>query len=202
MKYDELNRKQKQLIASEYPYKANHQLWENDKASKRFLKTVGELTDFKERAAQDDVSLIKKRDFVTGKDVSPAGPTISIIDTVLGQMGEEPYRAAIEIARNEFDPLFVIKDLFAIQTTRLRKGIEYENDVGLGVNAETEACMSNLVNIIKVGNDIINGKKLDIKVDGSLSNLILDMDIDGINDIIDDDDIDDELIDTNKIEGR
>ena len=26
MKYDELNRKQKQLIASEYPYKANHQL--------------------------------------------------------------------------------------------------------------------------------------------------------------------------------
>ena len=62
--------------------------------------------------------------------------------------------------------------------------------------------MSNLVNIIKVGNDIINGKKLDIKVDGSLSNLILDMDIDGIDDIIDDDDIDDELIDTNKIEGR
>ena len=200
MKYDELNRKQKQLLASEYPYKANHQLWDRRKESNKFLDNQKELIDFKEKAAQDDVSLIKKRDFVTGREVARKGPTISIIDAVLGEMGEEPYRAAIEIARNEFDPLFVIKDLFAIQTTRLRKGIEYENDVGLGVNAETEACMSNLVNIIKVGNDIINGKKLDIKVDGSLSNLILDMDIDGIDDIIDDDDIDDEIIDTNKID--
>ena len=61
MKYDELNRKQKQLIASEYPYKANHQLWENDKASKRFLKTLGEVRDFKERAAQDDVCMFASK---------------------------------------------------------------------------------------------------------------------------------------------
>lgn len=198
MRYDELTRKEKQLIASEYPYKSDNQLWNTSKHGKTFFKSRDEILDFKEQAAQNDVSLTNRRDFVTGKENgSQNAPTISIVDTVLGQMGEEPYRAALEIAKNEFDPLFIVKDLFAIQTTRLRKGIEYENEVGLGVNAETEACMSNLVNIVKVGNDIVNAKKLDIKVEGSLSNMILDLGLDDLDNL---DDFDDDVIEASIID--
>ncbi len=202
MRYDDLTRKQKQLIASEYPYKSDTQLWNTSKNGKKFFTSRDEILDFKEQAAQDDVSLTNRRDFVTGKEQEKQrAPTISIVDTILGDMGEEPYRAALELAKNEFDPLFIVKDLFAIQATRLRKGIEYENEVGLGVNAETEACMSNLVNIVKVGNDIVNAKKLDIKVEGSLSNMILDMNLDDINmDDFDDDFIDASVIDAEDME--
>ena len=191
MKYDELDRKAKQLIASEYPYKNERQLWDvtmgNTYQSRKFFDNPQQIQDFKEKAAQDDVSLIKRRDFVVGQEENKA-QTVSLIDLVLGDKGEEPYRAALDLAKNEFDPMFVVKDLYAIQASRLRKGIQYEDEVGLGNNAETEACMSNLINIVKLGNDIINGKKLDVKIETSLSSMIMDMDVD-------DDILDEEIID-------
>lgn len=180
MKYDELDRKAKQLIASEYPYKAERQLWDttlkNQYQTRKFFDNPQQIQEFKEKAAEDDISLVKRRDFVVGQEDNKA-QTVSLIDVVLGDKGEEPYRAALEMAKNEFDPMFVIKDLYAVQATRLRKGIEYEDEVGLGNNPETEACMSNLISIVKVANDIQNGKKLDVKLEGSLSSMIMDMDI-------------------------
>jgi len=192
MKYDELDRKAKQLIASEYPYKAERQLWDttlkNQYQTRKFFDNPQQIQEFKEKAAEDDISLVKRRDFVVGQEDNKA-QTVSLIDVVLGDKGEEPYRAALEMAKNEFDPMFVIKDLYAVQATRLRKGIEYEDEVGLGNNPETEACMSNLISIVKVANDIQNGKKLDVKLEGSLSSMIMDMDISD-TDLLDEDIID------------
>ena len=181
MKYDELDRKAKQLIALEYPYKRDRQLWDttmgNQFESRKFFYNPQQIEDFKEKAAEDDISLIKRRDFVVGQEDNKA-QTVSLIDVILGDKGEKPYRDALEMAKNEFDPMFVVKDLYAIQAQRLRKGMEYEDEVGLGNNPETEACMSNLINIVKLGNDIVNGKKLDVKIESSLSSMIMDMDID------------------------
>lgn len=181
MKYHELDRKAKQLIASEYPYKKERQLWDitmgNKYQSKKFFDNPQQIQEFKEEAANDDISLMKRRDFVVGQEDNKA-QTVSLIDVVLGSEGEEPYRAALEMAKNEFDPMFVVKDMFAIQATRLRKGMQYEDEVGLGNNPETENCMSNLISITKLANEIINGKKLDVKVEGSLSSMIMNMDID------------------------
>lgn len=191
MKYDELSRKEKQLIASEYPYKAERQLWDitmgGSHKSKKFFDNPQQIQDFKEKAAEDDVSLIKRRDFVVGQEDNKA-KTVSLIDLVLGDKGEDPYRSALDLAKNEFDPMFVVKDLYAIQASRLRKGMQYEDEVGLGNNQETEACMSNLINIVRLGNDIINGKKLDVTIETSLSSMIMDMDVD--DDVLDEDIID------------
>lgn len=191
MKYDELDRKAKQLIASEYPYKSERQLWDitmgNQYQTRKFFDNPQQIQEFKEQAAQDDVSLVKRRDFVVGQEDNKA-QTVSLIDLVLGDKGEEPYRAALDLAKNEFDPMFVVKDLYAIQASRLRKGIKYEDEVGLGNNAETEACMSNLINIVRLGNDIVNGKKMDVKIETSLSSMIMDMDVD-------DETLDEDIID-------
>lgn len=198
MKYDELDRKAKQLIALEYPYKTERQLWDvtmnNQFESRKFFDNPQQIQDFKEQAAQDDVNLIKRRDFVVGQEENRA-QTVSLIDVILGDKGEEPYRAALEIAKNEFDPMFVVKDLYAIQATRLRNGMQYEQEVGLGNNPETEACMSNLINIVRLGNDIVNGKKLDVKLEGSLSSMIMDMGIDG--DLTDDELLEEDIIEIN-----
>ena len=198
MKYDELDRKAKQLIALEYPYKTERQLWDvtmnNQFESRKFFDNPQQIQDFKEQAAQDDVNLIKRRDFVVGQEENRA-QTVSLIDVILGDKGEEPYRAALDIAKNEFDPMFVVKDLYAIQATRLRNGMQYEQEVGLGNNPETEACMSNLINIVRLGNDIVNGKKLDVKLEGSLSSMIMDMGIDG--DLADDELLEEDIIEIN-----
>lgn len=188
MRYHELSRKEKQLIASEYPYKADIHLWDvtgsNKHQTKKFFNTKEELMDFKEKAAEDGVSLTKRRDFVTGSTRTPNSPTISIIDTILSPMGEEAYRIGLELAEQEFNPLPTAQSLFAIQLARLQKGMQYEDDVDLGLSPETEACMSNLINILKVTNDIVNGQKVDVNLSGSLSSLIMDMDIDDLTDDI------------------
>ena len=57
----------------------------------------------------------KRRDFVTGSMRPVNRETISIIDAVLGPMGEDSYRAALEIASHELDPLTIVQDLIGIQ---------------------------------------------------------------------------------------
>jgi len=191
-KYDELSRKEKQLIASEYPYKSDNQIFDSSQngiESKKFFSSRQELLDFKEEAAKNDVSLQKRRDFVVGKNRTTKSATISIIDAVLGDMGEDSYRAALEIANHELDPQAIVEDLIGIQAIRLRRGVEYEEDAELGLNQETEAAMSNMINLAKLNNEIINGKKVDVQIEGSLSSMIMGMDID-----------DEEYIDINGIE--
>lgn len=188
-KYNELSRKKKQLIASEYPYKPDNQIFDSTHGgsfeSKKFFANKQELMDFKEEAAEHDVSLQKRRDFVVGTKRTANSSTISIIDTVLGDMGEDSYRAALEIANHELDPADIVKDLIGIQATRLRKGIQYEDDAELGLNQETEAAMSNMINLAKLNNEIVNGKKMDVQIEGSLSSMIMGMDIDDEDEYID-----------------
>lgn len=190
-KYNELSRKKKQLIASEYPYKSDNQLFDSTLGgsfeSKKFFDTRQELMEFKEEAAENDVSLQKRRDFVVGSTKTKNSETISIIDAVLGDMGEDSYRAALEIANHELDPLAIVEDLIGIQAIRLRRGVEYEEDAELGLNQETEAAMSNMINLAKLNNEIVNGKKMDVQIEGSLSSMIMGMDLDD----------DEEYIDTN-----
>lgn len=191
MRYHDLSRKEKQLIASEYPYKANIHLWDVTNRSKgntnKFFNTREELMDFKEQALEEDgVSLMKRRDFVTGPDRTANSQTVSILDTILSPMGEEAYRIGLELAEQEFDPLPIAQSLFAIQMSRLQKGMKYEDDVDLGLSQETESCMSNAINLLKVTNDIVNGQKLDVTMRGSLSSMIMDMDI---SDIMNEEDI-------------
>ena len=179
MKYDELSRKQKQLLASQYPYRSDSQLFSRSESTRKFLSKKQELMEFKEQAAEQDVSLQKRRDFVTGSLTDPnEKETISLIDTILGDFGEDAYRAALEIASHEVDPLSIVKDLMGVQAVRLRRGMQYELDADLGLNQDTEAAMSNFINLVRLNNDIVNGQKLDVQVDGSLSSLIMGMALD------------------------
>ena len=179
MKYDELSRKQKQLLASQYPYRSDSQLFSRSESTRKFFSKKQELMEFKEQAAEQDVSLQKRRDFVTGSLTDPnEKETISLIDTILGDFGEDAYRAALEIASHEVDPLSIVKDLMGVQAVRLRRGMQYELDADLGLNQDTEAAMSNFINLVRLNNDIVNGQKLDVQVDGSLSSLIMGMALD------------------------
>ena len=183
-KYRELTRKQKQLVASEYPYKSDNQLFDatlgHGFESKKFFNNRKELLDFKEEAAQNDVSLQKRRDFVVGEKTTKNSNTISIIDAVLGDAGEDDYRSAIEIAQHEMDPLEIVKNLFGLQISRLRYGMKYEKEAGLGTSQETENTMKTALDMAKLMNDIINGKKLDVQIEGSLSSMIMGMNLDDI----------------------
>lgn len=181
-KYNKLPRKAKQLIASEYPYKSDIQLFDSSLGgsykSKKFFDNRKQLMDFKEEAAKEDVSLQKRRDFVTGSVTTSNSDTISIIDMVLGKSGEDAYRDAIELAQHDLDPLDIAKGLLGIQLARLKYGYEYEKEANMGTSQEMEGAMSNAISINKLINDIINGKKLDVQVEGSLSSMIMNMEID------------------------
>lgn len=194
MKYSELSRKRKQLIASEYPYKSDSQLFDStlgltDFESKKPFASRKEILDFKEEAAQDDVALQKKRDFVVGESSTANSQTISILDTVCSPMGEEMYRDALEMAQHELDPSTAVKEMYILQAQRLAQGRKYEQDADLGLSQETEAAVSNMINLIKLDHEIKNGKKLDVQLEGSLSSMIMGIDLD--------DDIDEEYIDVN-----
>ena len=177
-----VTRKQKQLIASEYPYKSDMQLFDSSLGgsfeSKKFFNNRKEILDFKEQAAQDDVSLQKKRDFTTGSVTTSNSDTISIIDMVLGKSGEDAYREALELAQHDLDPLDISKGLLGIQLARLKQGYAYEKEANLGLSQEVEGAMSNAISLNKLINDIINGKKVDVQVEGSLSSMIMNMELD------------------------
>lgn len=196
MKYSELSRKRKQLIASEYPYKSDAQLFDSTLGlsfeSRKPFASKKEILDFKEEAAQQDVALQKRRDFVVGENSTANSQTISILDTVCSPIGEEVYRDAIEMAQHELDPSTAIKEMYILQAQRLAQGRKYEIDADLGLSQETEAAISNMINIIKLDNEIKNGKKLDVQLEGSLSSMIMGMDLDEI-------DLEDEYIDANII---
>lgn len=184
-KYAKMSRKQKQLIASEYPYKSDIQLFDSSlgggsQNSTKFFDNRKEIVEFKEEAAQDDVSLQKRRDFTTGSLTTANSDTISIIDMVLGKSGEDAYRDAIEVASHDLDPLDTAKGLFAIQLARLKNGYAYEEEANMGLSQEMEGAMSNAISLNKLMNDIINGKKLDVQVEGSLSSMIMNMEIDDV----------------------
>lgn len=183
MKYQELSRKRKQLIASEYPYKSDAQLFDstlglNEFESKKPFSSKKEILDFKEEAAKDDVALQKRRDFVVGEDRTANSQNISILDTVCSPMGEEIYRDAIEMAQLELDPTTAVKEMYILQAQRIAQGRKYEIDADLGLSQETEAAISNMINIIKLDNEIKNGKKLDVQLEGSLSSMIMGMNLD------------------------
>lgn len=188
-KYNQLSRKAKQLIASEYPYKSDIQLFDSTLGassfeSKKFFDNKKQIMDFKEEAANEDVSLQKKRDFVTGSVTTSNSDTISIINMVLKNSGEDAYRDALELAQHDLDPLDISKGLLGIQLARLQRGYAYEKEADLGLSQEVEGAMSNAISLNKLINEIINGKKLDVQVEGSLSSMIMNMDIDE-QDIID-----------------
>ena len=185
-KYKDLNRKQLQLLCSEYPYKSDNQLFDstlgNSFKSKKPFQNRQELMDFKEEAAQNDISLQKRRDFVVGSERTSNSQTISIIDSIIGEGGEDEYRSAIELASYEQDPLSMATALFAVSTGILRDGIKYDKEVGMGVSQETLAAMSNSTALVKLINEIQNGNKLDVQFKGSLSSMIMDIDLDDIDD--------------------
>lgn len=189
MKYDELTRKEKQLIALEYPYKADRQLWDvtlgkSNYDTAKFFNSPEEIRELKENMAQEDVSLINRRDYVSGSKTTKHSETISILDSVLSPFGEEAYRNALEMAEKELDPSMAIKELMIIQRMRLEMGMKYEIDVGLGNNPETEACARGLESMIKTYNDIVNGQKHIIDAHHSVSSMIADMNL-SEEDIID-----------------
>lgn len=185
VKYNDLSRKEKQLIANQYPYKKDQDLYSN--ASFPVLKKRSELDEFKKEAEQEGVTIMKQKNFV-----STSSGVTSLIDMALGEMGEDSYRAALELAKVEFDPIEVLKQLFTIETTRLRKGIEYEEELGLGLNQDTQAAMNSLVNIAKNVHDMEEGQKYSLEFRNSLSGMIMDMDLDQDEDVIDIIDIDPE----------
>lgn len=181
-KYDQLTRKEKQLIALEYGYKSDRQLWDvtlgqSKYDSTKFFNSPEEIEEIKEEMAKEDVSLINRRNFITGEKKVSNSETISILDSVIAPFGEEIYRNALELSEKELDPVQAIKELYIIQAQRLRMGMEYEIEVGLGNNPETEACARGLESIAKTYNDIVNGQKHDVNVNHSVSSMINEMDL-------------------------
>lgn len=184
MFYNDLSRKEKQLLASQYPYKSDGDLFnKNDKNIISGMYTKKDLEDFKREAEKEGVSLTKKTNFIKKNNRD-----FSIIDSVLAPMGEDQYRAALELAKINFEPSRVLKDLFAIESTRLRRGIEYEQAMDLGLSQETQQAMNSLVNITKTINDIENGQQVDVRFSNNLAGLISDIDFDDIGDDYEDDD--------------
>lgn len=181
-KYDQLTRKEKQLIALEYGYKSDRQLWDvtlgkSNYDSSKFFSSPEEIIEVKEAMANEDVSLINRRNFVTGEKTVAHSDTISILDSVIGPFGDEFYRNSLEMSERELDPAMAIKELYIIQAKRLAMGMQYEVDIGLGNNPETEACARGLESIIKTYNDIVNGQKHNVSVNHSVSNMITEMNL-------------------------
>lgn len=167
-KYADMDRKQKQLMLLEYKYKSDRQLFDStmgqsDFDSKKFFNSVEDIQAFKEEAAKDDISLTKRRDFVTGERRTTNTPTISMLDEMMAPFGEEAYRNALELSEAELDPIQGIKELYIIQSKRLAIGLQYELEVGLGNNPETEACRAGLESILRTANEMINGKKYNLE---------------------------------------
>lgn len=181
-KYDQLTRKEKQLIALEYGYKSDRQLWDvtvgkSNYDSSKFFGSPEEILEIKEEMAKEDVSLTNRRNFVTGEKTVAHSNTISILDSMIAPFGEETYRNALEMSENELNPAIVMKEMILIQKQRLAMGMQYEADVGLGNNPETEACARGLESMIKTYNDIVNGQKHDINVNHSVSSMINELDL-------------------------
>ena len=112
----------------------------------------------------------------------------------LGEMPEDSYRAALELAKVEFEPVAILQELFSIEATRLRKGIQYENEMNLGLEQDTQNCVNSLVNITKSINDIVDGQKLTVEFENNLSSMIEAMNLD------DEERIDAEIIEADFIE--
>lgn len=189
MRYDELTRHEKQLLSSQYPYKRISELFDrNEKHVIPSFRALEDIEDFKEEAEKEGVSLMQNSDFLVTKD----GP-VSLIDVALGELSEDSYRAALELAKVTFDPVRVLRDLAAIEATRLREGIAYEKELGLGLNQDTQASMNSLVSITKLINNIEEGQKYQIEFSNNLAGMISGMDLD--DDLEDDDNIIDISID-------
>lgn len=182
MRYDELTRHEKQLLSSQYPYKRISELFDrNEKHVIPSFRALEDVEDFKEEAEKEGVSLMQNSDFLVTKD----GP-VSLIDVALGELSEDSYRAALELAKVTFDPVRVLRDLAAIEATRLREGIAYEKELGLGLNQDTQASMNSLVSITKLINNIEEGQKYQIEFSNNLAGMISGMDLD--DDLEEDDD--------------
>ena len=182
MRYDELTRHEKQLLSSQYPYKRISELFDrNEKHVIPSFRALEDIEDFKEEAEKEGVSLMQNSDFLVTKD----GP-VSLIDVALGELSEDSYRAALELAKVTFDPVRVLRDLAAIEATRLREGIAYEKELGLGLNQDTQASMNSLVSITKLINNIEEGQKYQIEFSNNLAGMISGMDLD--DDLEEDDD--------------
>ena len=166
-KYSDLSRKRKQLMALEYKYKPDRQLFDSSMGGGGFdtnkvFSSMSEIADFKEEMAQEDVSLTKRRDFVVGDHITTNSKTVGFLDKLMKPFGDELYRNAMEMADGELDLVQGIKELIIVQYHRLLMGIEYEQEVGLGNNPETEACRAGLESLYKTANELIYGKKIDI----------------------------------------
>ena len=184
MRYDELTRHEKQLLSSQYPYKRISELFDrNEKHVIPSFRALEDIEDFKEEAEKEGVSLMQNSDFLVTKD----GP-VSLIDVALGELSEDSYRAALELAKVTFDPVKVLRDLAAIEATRLREGIAYEKELGLGLNQDTQASMNSLVSITKLINNIEEGQKYQIEFSNNLAGMISGMDLE-------EDDDEDNIID-------
>lgn len=173
-RYDELSQTEKQLLAAQYPYKKDSDIFSDARQKGAdVISTKAELDEFKKRAEEDGVSLMKRKNFMITRD----GPT-SIIDIALGDLTEDSYRAALELAQVEFEPVGILRELFAIEATRLRKGIKYEEELGLGLEQDTQNAMTSLVNITKSIHDIQEGQKLTVEFENNLSSMIESINLD------------------------
>ncbi len=86
-------------------------------------------------------------------------------------------RAALELSKVYFEPVEVLKQIYAIEATRVNEGIKYEQELGLGLNQDTQAAINSLVNIAKTINNIQEGQKLSVNFSNNLANMITEMDL-------------------------
>lgn len=166
-KYENISRKRKQLMTLEYKYKPDRQLFDSTMGcggidTNKVFNSMSEIADFKEAMAEEDISLTKRRDFVVGNEVTTNSKTVGFLDRAMRMFGEEAYRNAMELSDGEVDPVKGIENMIIVQENRLLMGIEYEQDVGLGNNPETEQCLTGLRELYKTLYEFKYGKKLDI----------------------------------------
>lgn len=180
-KYSELTRKEKQIFASCYPYFIKKSLF-GDELSKTqtqnhvppvsSISTIQQVRDFPEEAEKEGVSLMQDDSFISLNDE----PT-SLLRIALNDLPEDSMRAALELSKVYFEPVEVLKQIYAIEATRVNEGIKYEQELGLGLNQDTQAAINSLVNIAKTINNIQEGQKLSVNFSNNLANMITEMDL-------------------------
>lgn len=186
--YSKLSQKQKQLLVDQYPYRKDKDVFKIANVSG--TDNINSLREDIE--LYDDISLLSKRDYVVPEpNREGREPNIvSLIDVAMRGQDEESIRQATELAKQDHDGIDLLNAALGIQAGRLPRALEYEADYG--PNPDTEAVMSNLINIIKLINNAKDGQKMSVTLENTFSDILM-----GINN--GDIDIDDESFDDGTI---
>lgn len=168
MRYANLSHEEKQRIAEKYPYLSDDEIFKQEN-----IESSYDMTDFKNKYEEEYMVPLEK-DEAYFPDMGNYG----YLDIALKGAPPDIQEAAIGIAKTDASPEDVLKQLVAIETVRLKQGIEYEQELGLGLEQDTQACINSITNISRILNQIKEGDKLSVSFNNTLTQVIANTELD------------------------